>query len=125
MANWLAQLFGSRNQRLLSGYNRSVARTNAQEESFKTLSDEQLQGKTAEFRQRLAGGEDLEKLLPEAFAAVREASRTAAKASGNRASRSSPPASRWRNSAVLPLSWSSLNALNDSSSAFVRATLLL
>ena len=75
MANWFAQLFGSRNQRLLNGYNRSVARTNALEESFKALSDEQLQGKTAEFRQRLAGGEDLEKLLPEAFAAVREASR--------------------------------------------------
>jgi len=75
VANWLAQLFGSRNQRLLNGYNRSVARTNALEESFKALSDEQLQGKTAEFRQRLAGGEDLEKLLPEAFAAVREASR--------------------------------------------------
>ena len=75
MANWLAQLFGSRNQRLLNGYNRSVARTNALEESFKALSDEQLQGKTAEFRQRLAGGEDLQDLLPDAFAAVREASR--------------------------------------------------
>ncbi len=58
MANWLAQLFGSRNQRLLNGYNKSVARTNALEESFKALSDEQLKGKTAEFRQRLAGGED-------------------------------------------------------------------
>jgi preprotein translocase subunit SecA len=75
VANWLAQLFGSRNQRLLSGYNKSVARTNALEESFKALSDDQLKGKTAEFRQRLAGGEDLEALLPEAFAAVREASR--------------------------------------------------
>ena len=64
MANWFAQLFGSRNQRLLSGYNRSVARTNALEESYKALSDDQLQGKTAEFRQRLAGGEDLEKLCP-------------------------------------------------------------
>ena len=70
MANWLAQLFGSRNQRLLSGYNKSVARTNALEESFKALSDEQLNGKTAEFRQRLAGDEDLQDLLPEAFAAV-------------------------------------------------------
>jgi preprotein translocase subunit SecA len=75
VANWLAQLFGSRNQRLLSGYNKSVARTNALEESFKALSDDQLKGKTAEFRQRLAGGEDLQDLLPEAFAAVREASR--------------------------------------------------
>jgi preprotein translocase subunit SecA len=75
VANWLAQLFGSRNQRLLNGYNKSVARTNALEDSFKALSDDQLKGKTAEFRQRLAGGEDLENLLPEAFAAVREASR--------------------------------------------------
>jgi preprotein translocase subunit SecA len=75
VANWLAQLFGSRNQRLLHSYNRSVARTNALEESFKALSDEQLQGKTAEFRQRLAGGETVDQLLPEAFAAVREASR--------------------------------------------------
>jgi preprotein translocase subunit SecA len=75
VANWLAQLFGSRNQRLLHSYNRSVARTNALEESFKALSDEQLAGKTAEFRQRLAGGETVDQLLPEAFAAVREASR--------------------------------------------------
>lgn len=75
MANWLAQLFGSRNQRLLHGYNKSVARTQALEAAFKALSDEQLTAKTAEFRQRLAGGEDLEKLLSEAFAAVREASR--------------------------------------------------
>jgi preprotein translocase subunit SecA len=75
VANWFAQLFGSRNQRLLSGYNRSVARTNALEESYQALSDDQLKGKTAEFRQRLAGGEDLQDLLPEAFAAVREASR--------------------------------------------------
>ncbi|HKR35819.1 MAG TPA: DEAD/DEAH box helicase, partial [Steroidobacteraceae bacterium] len=75
MANWLAQLFGSRNQRLLHGYNKSVARTNALEESLKALSDDELRGKTDEFRRRLAGGEDLENLLPEAFAAVREASR--------------------------------------------------
>ena len=75
MANWLAQLFGSRNQRLLTGYNRNVGRTNASEESFKALSDEQLQGKTAEFRQQLAEGASIEQLLPEAFAAVREASR--------------------------------------------------
>jgi preprotein translocase subunit SecA len=75
VANWLAQLFGSRNQRLLHGYNKSVARTNALEESFKALSDDQLRGKTDEFRQRLAGGDSIEVLLPEAFAAVREASR--------------------------------------------------
>jgi preprotein translocase subunit SecA len=75
VANWLAQLFGSRNQRILSGYNRSVGRINALEDSFKALSDAQFQAKTAEFRQRLAEGATIEELLPEAFAAVREASR--------------------------------------------------
>jgi preprotein translocase subunit SecA len=75
VANWLAQLFGSRNQRILSGYNRSVGRISAFEDSFKAFSDAQLQEKTAEFRQRLAGGATIEELLPEAFAAVREASR--------------------------------------------------
>ena len=73
MANWLTQLFGSRNQRILHGYSKNVARANALEESFKALSDEQLRGKTAEFRARLANGEQLDDLLPEAFAAVREA----------------------------------------------------
>ncbi len=75
MANWLTQLFGSRNQRLLQGYSKNVSRTNAQEDSFKSLSDEQLQAKTAEFRERLSKGETVDDLLPEAFAAVREASR--------------------------------------------------
>ena len=75
MANWLTQLFGSRNQRILSGYTKNVSRTNALEESYKALSDEQLKGKTAEFRQRLESGGSIEDLLPDAFAAVREASR--------------------------------------------------
>jgi preprotein translocase subunit SecA len=75
VANWLTQLFGSRNQRLLQGYSKNVSRTNAQEDSFKSLSDEQLQAKTAEFRERLSKGETVDDLLPEAFAAVREASR--------------------------------------------------
>jgi preprotein translocase subunit SecA len=75
VANWLTQLFGSRNQRILNGYSKIVARTNALEESFKALSDEQLRNKTAEFRARLEKGEDLDALIPEAFAAVREAAR--------------------------------------------------
>jgi preprotein translocase subunit SecA len=75
VANWLTQLFGSRNQRLLQGYSKNVSRTNALEDSFKSLSDEQLQAKTAEFRERLSKGETVDDLLPEAFAAVREASR--------------------------------------------------
>ena len=42
MANWLTQMFGSRNQRILAGYSKYVTRTNALEDSFKALSDEQL-----------------------------------------------------------------------------------
>jgi len=75
VANWLTQLFGSRNQRILNGYSKIVARINALEDSFKALSDEALRGKTAEFRARLEKGESLDGLLPEAFAAVREAAR--------------------------------------------------
>ncbi|PZN34754.1 MAG: preprotein translocase subunit SecA [Proteobacteria bacterium] len=75
MANWLTQLFGSRNQRLVNGYSKIVNRCNALEESFKALSDEALRGKTEEFRKRLADGATLDDLLPEAFAAVREAAR--------------------------------------------------
>ncbi|MFC4311111.1 preprotein translocase subunit SecA [Steroidobacter flavus] len=75
MANWLTQLFGSRNQRLLSGYSKIVDKTNALEASFKALSDEQLQAKTAEFRQLLAQGKTLDDIAPQAFAATREAAR--------------------------------------------------
>jgi preprotein translocase subunit SecA len=75
VANWLTQMFGSRNQRILAGYSKYVSRTNALEDSFKALSDEQLRAKTVEFRERLAKGEELDSLLPEAFAAVREAAR--------------------------------------------------
>jgi preprotein translocase subunit SecA len=75
VANWLTQLFGSRNQRILNGYSKQVSRANALEDSLKSLSDEQLRGKTAEFRTRLENGEDLDSLLPEAFAVVREAGR--------------------------------------------------
>jgi preprotein translocase subunit SecA len=75
VANWLTQLFGSRNQRILNGYSKQVSRANALEDSLKSLSDEQLRGKTAEFRTRLDNGEELDSLLPEAFAVVREAGR--------------------------------------------------
>jgi preprotein translocase subunit SecA len=75
VANWLTALFGSRNQRLLNSYQKYVNRINALEPSYQALSDEQLRGKTEEFRRRLAGGEKLDDLLPEAFAATREAAR--------------------------------------------------
>jgi preprotein translocase subunit SecA len=75
VANWLTQLFGSRNQRLLNSYSRIVEKTNALEPAFKALSDEQLRAKTAEFREALERGRSLDDLAPEAFAATREAAR--------------------------------------------------
>ena len=75
MANWITSLFGSRNQRLVNGYTKLVAKINALEPSFQALNDEQLKAKTEEFRKRLTEGETVDDLLPEAFAAVREASR--------------------------------------------------
>lgn len=69
----LTQIFGSRNDRLLKGYRRTVEKINALESGLASLDDAALQGKTAEFRQRLAQGEALDGLLPEAFAVVREA----------------------------------------------------
>ncbi|TSE27694.1 preprotein translocase subunit SecA [Tepidimonas aquatica] len=71
----LTKIFGSRNDRLLKGYRRIVERINALESGLQLLSDEQLQAKTVEFKQRLANGQTLDELLPEAFAVVREASR--------------------------------------------------
>ena len=72
---FLTKIFGSRNDRLLKTYRKTVARINGLEAQFEKLSDEQLQAKTAEFQQRVANGESLDALLPEAFATVREASK--------------------------------------------------
>ncbi|MDV7394062.1 hypothetical protein RZS08_21965, partial [Arthrospira platensis SPKY1] len=69
---FLTKIFGSRNDRLLKTYRKTVTRINALEAQFEKLDDGQLQSKTAEFRQRLANGETLDALLPEAFATVRE-----------------------------------------------------
>ncbi|MDG2107316.1 MAG: preprotein translocase subunit SecA [Woeseiaceae bacterium] len=74
MANFLTRIFGSRNQRLMRQYDKSVAAINALEDGLKELSDDALKAKTAEFRQRYSDGEVLQQLLPEAFAVVREAS---------------------------------------------------
>ncbi len=71
----LKSLFGSRNDRLLKTYRKQVERINALEPAMEALSDEALQAKTPEFRTRLASGETLDALLPEAFAVVREASK--------------------------------------------------
>ncbi|MGQ0586648.1 MAG: preprotein translocase subunit SecA [Gammaproteobacteria bacterium] len=71
--NLLARIFGSRNQRILNRLNGLVAAVNAFEPKIAALSDAALAAKTGEFRQRLAAGETLDKLMPEAFAVVREA----------------------------------------------------
>ncbi|HUL63975.1 MAG TPA: preprotein translocase subunit SecA [Burkholderiaceae bacterium] len=69
----LTKVFGSRNQRLLKGYQRNVERINALEPQIKALSDTELAEKTTELKSRCASGETLDQLLPEAFAVVREA----------------------------------------------------
>jgi preprotein translocase subunit SecA len=68
-------IFGSSNDRALKAYQRRVASINALEDGMRALSDEALSHKTVEFRERLAKGTDLDDLLPEAFATVREAAR--------------------------------------------------
>ena len=72
---FLTKIFGSRNDRLLKQYRKTVDRINALEPGLEGLSDEALKAKTEEFRQRLAAGETLDALLPEAFAVVREGSK--------------------------------------------------
>src|SRR5678816_1084183 len=69
----LKKVFGSRNERLLRQYSHSVRAINALESTISALSDDALRAKTAEFKQRHAAGESIDKLLPEAFAVVREA----------------------------------------------------
>ncbi|MCZ6891860.1 MAG: preprotein translocase subunit SecA [Chloroflexi bacterium] len=75
MFNPLLKLFGDSNERALKEFRPFVERTNALEPSMEPLSNEALREKTAEFRARLEWGESLDDLLPEAFAAVREAAR--------------------------------------------------
>ena len=71
----LTQIFGSRNDRLLKTYRRTVESINALEPRFEQLSDAELRARTDEFRQRVAAGVTLDELLPEAFAVAREASK--------------------------------------------------
>ena len=68
-------VFGTHSSRELKKINPTVAKINALEPEFKALSDEELRGKTDIFKKRLADGETLDDILPEAFATVREASR--------------------------------------------------
>ena len=75
LTNIAKKIFGSRNDRLLKQYRKSVAKINALESEMQALSDEALQAKTAEFKQRLTDGQTLDDILVEAFAVCREASR--------------------------------------------------
>ena len=69
------KLFGTANDRRIKGYRPTVAAINALEDEYSQLSDEALRHKTVEFREQLANGEKLEKLLVPAFATVREAAK--------------------------------------------------
>ena len=71
----LAKVIGTQNEREIKRLRPLVAEINALEPTIKPLTDEQLRAKTTELRQRLAHGESLDDLLPEAFAVVREAGR--------------------------------------------------
>lgn len=75
MVSLLKKLLGSRNDRILKQFRKQVARINALEPAMQALTDEQLRGKTDEFRQRIAQGASLDDVLPEAFAVVREGSK--------------------------------------------------
>jgi len=75
MLGFFKKMFGDRDDRLIAQLQKTVEQINALEPEFRALSDEALRAQTDKFRQRLAAGESLDDLLPEAFAAVREAGR--------------------------------------------------
>ena len=70
---FITKIFGTRSQREIKKLQPTLSKILALEEEYGALSEEQLKGKTALFKERLAAGEDLDDLLPEAFAAIREA----------------------------------------------------
>ena len=74
MSDFLTKIFGSRNERLVKAYRKKCAVINKLEPSMQALDDAALKAKTTEFKERLAKGETLDDILPEAFAVVREAS---------------------------------------------------
>src|SRR5437667_7694604 len=73
ITNILTKIFGSRNERLIKQYAQVVRQINALEPTTAALSDDELRAKTAAFKERVANGEELDAILPEAFAVVREA----------------------------------------------------
>ena len=72
--NALTKVFGSKNERDLKRLQPQVERINALETEVQAMSDDQLKAQTPKFKERIDQGEPLDDLLPEAFAAVREAS---------------------------------------------------
>ncbi len=74
-SNILTKIFGSRNDRLLKSYRKTIERINALELQYEKLDESQLRAKTREFIDRVAAGETLDAILPEAFAVVREGSK--------------------------------------------------
>ncbi len=75
VSSFVKFLFGSRNQRLIKRLSKIAVKITALEPEYEKLSDEEVQAKTAEFRERLSKGETVDDLLVEAFAVVREASK--------------------------------------------------
>jgi preprotein translocase subunit SecA len=73
--NILTKIFGSRNDRLLKTYRKTVEQINGLEPQFEKFTDEELKAQTETFKRRVAEGASLESILPEAFAVVREASK--------------------------------------------------
>ena len=74
IANLLKKIFGSRNERLLKQFGKSVQTINGLEADIQKLSDDELKAKTEQFKDRVKNGTPLDEILPEAFAVVREAS---------------------------------------------------
>ena len=74
-SNILTKIFGSRNDRLLKTYRKTIERINALEPEYETLDDDQLRAKTQDFKNRVAAGETLDAILAEVFAVVREGSK--------------------------------------------------
>ena len=75
VTNVFRKIFGSRNDRVLKRMRKVVNKINSLESTLEVLTDDELRAKTAEFKNRVAKGETLDVLLPEAFAVVREASK--------------------------------------------------
>lgn len=75
VGKFLTRVFGSKNERVLKGFRPMVEAVNSLEERYRSMSDSELAGCTPRFKERIASGESLDSILPEAFAVVREAAR--------------------------------------------------